>query len=85
MNPGAMKTDKMKNPWTDGPFIQPAADAVAPVELEDLSRFEGEGGPEAPVPAAESFDVPFENAVWRTPRWLAQPTTKAKGNYESTS
>jgi hypothetical protein len=65
MNPEVMKTNKMKNPWTEGPFIQPPADAVAPVEPEDLTRFEGEGGPEAPVPATELTAVPLENAIWR--------------------
>ena len=51
MNPGAMKTNEMKNRAADVSFIRPAADAGAPVETDDLSRFEGEGGLEAPVPA----------------------------------
>jgi hypothetical protein len=50
MNPGAMKTNEMKNRAVEGLFIRPAADALTPVESEDLSRFEGEGGPEAPTP-----------------------------------
>ena len=37
------------------------------VELEDLSRFEGEGGPEAPI--LELVDVPLDNAIWRRSRW----------------
>lgn len=50
MNPGAMKTNEMKNRATNEPLIWPVADALTPVESEDLPRFEGEGGPEAPVP-----------------------------------
>ena len=48
MNLGAMKTNGVESRATDGSFIEPAHCAVA---SEDLSRFEGEGGPEAPVPA----------------------------------
>lgn len=73
-----MKANIMKNCWTVGPFIQPAADAVAPVESEDLSRFEGEGGPEAPVPAAELIDVSLENVICREPFRAAHQTTQAK-------
>jgi hypothetical protein len=43
-------------------------DLVLPDELDELSRFEGEGGPEAPVPTTELIDVPLENAIWRRPR-----------------
>ena len=43
-------------------------DMVLPDELDELSRFEGEGGPEAPVPTTELIDVPLENAIWRRPR-----------------
>jgi hypothetical protein len=39
--------------------------AVATVELEEIYRFEGEGGPEAPVPATELVAIPFENAIGR--------------------
>jgi hypothetical protein len=74
MNPVAMKTKEIKNRAADRPFIRPAADAVAPVEPEDLSRFEGEGGLEGPVPATELIDVPLENAIWRRPRWTAHQT-----------
>ena len=37
------------------------------VELDDLARFEGEGGPEAltPAPARPLVDVPLKNAVRR--------------------
>jgi hypothetical protein len=78
MNLGAMNANGMKNPWTAGPFIQPAADAVARVEPEDLSRFEGEGGPEAPVPATELMDVPLEDAIWRAPFQAAHQTNQEK-------
>ena len=44
-----METTLMKRSSTNGPFFQPAVDAVAPVGPEDLSRFEGEGGREAPI------------------------------------
>lgn len=36
-------------------------------ELEDLSRFEGEGGSGAPIP--DLVDVPLASAIWRRPRW----------------
>ena len=36
-------------------------DRVLSDELDDLSRFEGKGGPEAPVPTTELIDVPLEN------------------------
>lgn len=73
-----MQTNRMKNRATDGLVIRPAADAVAPVEPEDLSRFEGEGGLEAPVPATELIDVPLENTIWRSPSWAAHQTNRKK-------
>ena len=78
MNLGAMKTSEMKNPWTDGLFIQPAADALAPVEPEDLSRFEGEGGSEGPVSITEGIDLPLENGIWRRSPWLADQMNRTK-------
>jgi ribosome-associated translation inhibitor RaiA len=77
MNPGAMKTDERKYPAADGLFIRPAADAVAPIEPEDLSRFEGEGGSEAPVPTTELIEVPLENAIWRRAVQSAPQPNKA--------
>jgi hypothetical protein len=71
-----MKTNEMKNRAVKGPFIRPAAHALTHVESEDLSRFEGEGGPEAPVP--ELVDVPLNNAIWRRPRWAAHQTNQMK-------
>jgi len=53
-------------------------DTVAPVEPEDLSRFEGEGGREAPEPATKLIDVPLENAIWRRPPWAAHPMNQEK-------
>jgi hypothetical protein len=73
-----MNINKMKNRWTDGPFIGPAADAVGPVDPEDLSRFEGEGGPEAPVSATALIDVPLENAIWRKLSWAAHQSDRNK-------
>ena len=46
-----MTYEETKNPRTDSPFIWPAVEGVKRVEPADLSRFEGEGGPEAPEPA----------------------------------
>jgi hypothetical protein len=39
--------------------------AVTTVEPEDIYRFEGEGGPEAPVAATELIAIPLENAIWQ--------------------
>ena len=66
MNLGAMKTNEMKNRPADEPFIQPVAEAPAQVEPGDFARFDGEGGPEAPI--SNLVDVPLENAIWRKPR-----------------
>jgi hypothetical protein len=55
MNPVAMTIDKLKEPATDGPFIELGVNALASVEPEDLSRFEGEGGHEAQIP--ERVDI----------------------------
>jgi hypothetical protein len=63
MNPEVMKTNKMKNPWAGSPFIRPAIESVGPVKLDDLSRFEGEGGSEAPVPATELIAIPLANTI----------------------
>ena len=42
-----------------------AAESAELAELNDLARFEGEGGPEEPVPGTELIEVRLENAVWR--------------------
>jgi hypothetical protein len=77
MNPGAEKTNKMENPATDWPFIDPPrTNAVASVEPEDLSRFEGEGGHEAP--ALEWINVPLEHGLWRRHRWAADQSQSGK-------
>jgi hypothetical protein len=73
-----MKTNEMINRAADGHFIRPVPDTVAPVEPEDLSRFEGEGGSGAPVPAIELIDVPLDNAIWRRPRETAHQTNPEK-------
>jgi hypothetical protein len=49
----------------------PGANGAGSVAPDDLSRFEGEGGPETPVPTKKLIDVPLENAVWRRPHWAA--------------
>ena len=59
--PVCQKKEKtMKNPSADRPFIRPAVDAVPLVEPGALSRFEGEGGPAAPI--LERVDVPLATA-----------------------
>jgi hypothetical protein len=68
----------MKQQSTDGSLIRPAADAVASVEPEALSRFVGEGGPEAPVPVMELVDISLENATWRRPRSAAYQANQKK-------
>jgi hypothetical protein len=69
-----MMTNERNNQAADGLLIQPAADAAASVEPEELSRFEGEGGSDAPVLAEELIDVPLENAIWRRPSRVANQT-----------
>jgi hypothetical protein len=44
------------------------------VELDELSRFEEEGGPEAPIP--DLVDVSLDNAVWRRSRCAADKTNQ---------
>jgi len=43
-----------------------SANGADSIELDELSRFEGEGGPEAPIP--DLVDVPLDGAIWRRPR-----------------
>jgi hypothetical protein len=77
LNHGAMKMNGMQDPRADGPRTQPltsAAGPVGPVGQEDLSRFEGEGGREAPIP--DLVDVPLNGAIWRRPCWAAHQTTQ---------
>lgn len=78
MNFEAMKSNEMKNRVADWPFIWSAADPTTPVEPGDLSRFEGEGGLEAPMPAVELIDIPLESAIWRRPRPAAPQTHQTK-------
>jgi hypothetical protein len=77
MNAVAMKTKEAESRATDGAIIEPRNRAVAP---EDLSRFEGEGGPGAPVTETELIDVPLENAIWRRPSWAAHQSKQANKN-----
>src|SRR5438046_1163935 len=61
-----MKMNETRNACTNAPFIRSVAEAVARVEPADLSRFEGEGGPEVPEPVTphpkhqKLFDGPDE-------------------------
>ena len=68
----------MKQQLTDGSLIRPTADVMASVELEALSRFVGEGGPEARVPVIELIDIPLENGIWRRPGLTAYQATQKK-------
>lgn len=60
-----MQANNLSITWTHWPFIPPTTEASAPVESEALSRFEGEGGREAPVDGW--VDVPLDKGVWRRP------------------
>jgi hypothetical protein len=73
-----MKTNEMEKQSPDGFLIRPAADAVASVESEALSRFIGEGGREAAVPIVELADIPLENGIWRKPRLAAKQANQKK-------
>ena len=68
------ETFRIKKQSTDGSLIRPAADAVATVEPEALSRFVGEGGPEIPVPSMGPVDIRLENGIWRRKRRVAHQT-----------
>ena len=71
MNAGGIKTsktNKIKTTWPRQPSFHPAIEPSESVESDDLSRFEGEGGLEAPVLSSSLIDVPLENAVWRRQR-----------------
>lgn len=72
INPSSAKPNERKPPMRDALWVQTAAEAVGGVEPDDLSRFEGEGGPEAPLIAAEWTEVQLENAIWRKPYPAAQ-------------
>ena len=69
INTRAMRTSIMNNPSADRPFIRTAVDPLPLVEAGDLSRFEADGGPEAPSP--ETVTVPPDHALGREPRWAA--------------
>ena len=65
-----MKTSSMKEPRSGLPFIRSTIEAINSFESDDLSRFEGEGGSEAPVPAAELTDVLLKTHLAETARDL---------------
>jgi hypothetical protein len=77
MNPGAIKTNKMNRAWPRQPFLRPAIEPVESVGSDDLSRFEGEGGLEAPVQASNLIDVPLETAICRRQRRPEDRTSSA--------
>jgi hypothetical protein len=65
-----LQTNEKSNRKDDqvcAPFEQShhAAEIAEPAELNDLARFEGEGGREPATP--DWVDVPLENAIWRRP------------------
>lgn len=60
-----MQANNLSMNRTDRRFIPPTTEGSAPVEPEALSRFEGEGGREAPVDGW--VDVPLDRGVWRRP------------------
>jgi len=57
-----------------GTFTLPAADRLASIDAEALSRLEGEGGREAPVPSLT--EVPLDDGIWRRPHRAAQGKQK---------
>jgi hypothetical protein len=63
-----MPTNQNSNS-TDHPLCPPpeqsrhAAEIAEPADLDDLARFEGEGGREPRTPDLD--DVPLDNAIWR--------------------
>jgi hypothetical protein len=65
-------------PGTSVPIARPmrasALNGAGSVALVDLSRFVGEGGPEAPIP--EQVDVPINNAIGRRGSWAAGQTNQ---------
>ena len=58
----------MKTILNDRSFNAPAVEVFGSVESNDLSRFEGEGGSQAPEPAAEWTDAPIEHGLGRRHR-----------------
>jgi len=76
MNPGVMKTKKMKKPWNGPPFIWPAVEALGDVESDDLSGFEEEVGREKPMP--DLVNVPIDNPSWLRARWATYQTNSAE-------
>jgi len=59
-----------------GPIRTSSANDAGSVALDDLSRFEGEGGSQAPLP--DLVDVPLDNAIWRRPRWVASQANQKR-------
>jgi hypothetical protein len=53
----------MKGILNNPSFDVGMAEMLGPVESDDLSRFEGEGGSQAPERTAEWIDVPLEHSL----------------------
>lgn len=68
----------MKTILNDHRFNARVVEVVEPVESDDLSRFEGEGGLEAPEPAGEWIDIPLEHGLWRRHRRAADQSQSDK-------
>ena len=62
----------------DRSFNARVGEVFEPMESDDLSRFEGEGGSQAPKPAAEWTDVPLEHGLWRRHRRAVDETKSGK-------
>jgi hypothetical protein len=68
----------MKTILGDRGFNDLVVEVFEPVESDDLSRFEGEGGSQAPGPAAEWIDAPLEHGLGRRHRRAADETKSGK-------
>lgn len=68
----------MKTILNDRGFNAAMVEVFEPVESDDISRFEGEGGSGAPGPAAEWIDAPLEHGLWRRHRKAADETKSGK-------
>jgi len=73
----------MKAILNDRSFNAQAVELFEPVGSDDLSRFEGEGGSQAPEPAAERIDAPLEQGLGRRHRRAADETKSIPVSNES--
>jgi len=68
----------MRTILNDRSFNARVVEVVEPMESDDLSRFEGEGGLEAPEPTAEWIDAPLEQGLGRRHRRAVDETKSGK-------